>query len=58
MMEKSEQVFKAGLLQMARWANNYVESETVIPEMPVSELTPDFAAALALIGALLETDRS
>lgn len=42
-----------GLMQMAEWAAEFVEGQTVIPEAPFSSLEPKEVAALALMGALL-----
>ena len=53
-MNKQETILRMGLLQMARWASAYVENETVIPEQPMKELSPEEVAALALMGAILE----
>lgn len=54
MDHKSEHLYSIGLVQMAEWANTWVENHTTISEMPLSEMPASVAATLALIGAILE----
>ena len=52
-MTKAEGISLIGIMQMAEWANAYIENETGLPECPDEKLTAAEVAGLALIGAIL-----
>jgi len=58
MKTTAEKFSLIGILQIAKWADAYIENETGLPECPTEKLTAEEISGLALLGALLSCGAS